>query len=92
MGSGEVPQKKVGSIGSTVLIQLDTNKQTGKDVVNTYSISISQDVSIQVQSVCYQSQTGHDPHVYNPMTIFNATIHGASWLAIDVNIDNRNQF
>ena len=63
-----------------------------RHVVNTYFITISQDVSIQVQSVCYQSQTGHDPHVYNPMTIFNATIHGASWLAIDVNIDNSNQF
>ena len=36
--------------------------------VNTDSITISQDASIQVQSVYYQSQTGHDPHGYNTMS------------------------
>ena len=38
------------------------------NVVNTYSITISQDISLQVQPARYQNQTGHDPRGYNPVT------------------------
>ena len=43
-------------------------------VVNIYSITSFQNVSIQVQLVGYQSQTGHDPQGYNPTII--ATMNG----------------
>ena len=39
-----------------------------KYVVNVVLIKLRpQTVSVQVQPVSYQSQTGHDPHSYNPV-------------------------
>ena len=60
------------------------------DVVNTYSITISQDLSIQVQSVWYKTQTGLI-HAATILWQINAITQVAILLAINVKTDTGNQ-
>ena len=65
-------------------------QQCSGDVVKTYSITISQDVSIQVQFVRYQTHPGLI-HTATILGLINATIQGAILLAFNVNTDTSQQ-